>query len=328
MRALSDEEKELVEAWNLSQTEDINIKYIKSGSKEDESIENFLSLLVKSAPHINIQKEQKGENRLPAIVINENIKYSAVPLSNELKPFLKALSQQNNHDINSELSQKVKTNLKKINIPIQLKLFAAEACPHCPVLVEDMIGVAYECKNIELNIIDPTIFTEEATANSVMSVPCLVLDDDFRWTGSVTMEEITDVLANRDSSTLKASNLRRILEDGKASWLTEQMIEKNLIFPEFIKLVIHEIWSVRLGAMVVIEELAEKNIELANTISSSLWDKFSTASIAVKGDILYALGEAGSFEDIVIIEKELKVMESEDLQEAAQDSLEAIKLRI
>ncbi|MCP3900787.1 MAG: hypothetical protein GY707_13850, partial [Desulfobacteraceae bacterium] len=247
-------------------------------------------------------------------------------LSNELKPFLKALSP-NYNDRKSGFSQKVKTNLEKINIPIALKLFAAEGCPHCPIVVENMVNIAYECENIELHIIDPTIFTKEATVNSVMSVPCLILDDDFRWTGSVTMEEVTDVLANRDSSTLKASNLRRILEDGKASWLAEQMIEKDMIFPEFIKLVIHEIWSVRLGAMVVIEELAEKNDTLANRICRNLWKEFSQAPTDVKGDIFYALGEAGSVEDIELIEQELKAIESEDLQEAAKDAVESIRLR-
>ena len=330
MYELSKEEKELIETWNANQKESIEIKYIASGLKEDESIKNFLAILTKSASNIMIQEEKKGENRLTEIVINDNIKYSAIPLSNELKPFLKALSFIN-PDSNSgsrvEFSKKLKANLEKIDIPVRLTLFAAQSCPHCPIVVEDMIDIANECKNIELQIIDPTMFTEEATANSVMSVPCLILDDDFRWTGSVSMEEVTDVLANRDPSTLKASNLRRILEDGKASWLTEQMIEKNMIFPEFIKLVLHEIWSVRLGAMVVIEGLAEVNINLAHKLSPLLWEKFSAASVDVKGDILYALGEAGSIEDKNLIEKELITIDNTDLQEAAKDAIEAIDLR-
>ncbi|MCD4743130.1 MAG: thioredoxin family protein [Desulfobacteraceae bacterium] len=330
MYELNKEEKELIEIWNSNQKENINTKYIASGLKEDESIENFLAILTQSASNLIIQKEKKGTNRLPEILITDNIKYSAIPLSNELKPFLKALSfnnPDNNPGSRVEFSQQLKANLEKIDIPVRLTLFAAQACPHCPIVVEDMIDIANECKNIELQIIDPTMFTEEATANSVMSVPCLILDDDFRWTGSVSMEEVTDVLANRDSSTLKASNLRRILEDGKASWLTEQMIEKNMIFPEFIKLVLHEIWSVRLGAMVVIEELAEVNIKLANQLCPLLWEKFSGAAEDVKGDIFYALGEAGNIEDKNLIEKELITIDSADLKEAAIDAIDTINLR-
>ena len=326
MYKLSNEEKELVEAWDSNQKEKINITYVQADSKEDEIIEHFLSIITETAPNLIVQKKQKSENFLPQIIVTDNIKYSAVPLLSELKPFLKALSLDN-HDTRVEFSQKVKTNLEKINIPVKLKLYVAQACHHCPVVVEDMLDLVKSCENIDLSIIDPTLFTEEAVTNSIMSVPCLILDDDFRWTGSVSLEEVTDVLVNRDSSTLKASNLRRILEDGKASWLTEQMIEKNMIFQEFIKLVTHEIWSVRLGAMVVIEELAENNIELAHNICPMLWKKFSKAPMDVKGDIFYAIGEAGSREDIKLIEKELGAIDTSDLQEAAKDAIETIELR-
>ncbi len=326
MYKFSNQEKELVEAWDSNQKEKINITYVPADSKEDEIIEHFLSIITKAAPNLIVQKKQKSENLLPQIIVSDNIKYSAVPLLSELKLFLKALSLDK-HDTRVEFSQKVKTNLEKINIPVKLKLYVAQACHHCPVVVEDMLDLVKSCENIDLSIIDPTLFTEEAATNSIMSVPCLILDDDFRWTGSVSLEEVTDVLVNRDSSTLKASNLRRILEDGKASWLTEQMIEKNMIFPEFIKLVIHEIWSVRLGAMVVIEELAENNIKLANKICPMLWEKFSKAPMDVKGDIFYAIGEAGSREDIKLIEKELGAIDNADLQEAASDAIETIELR-
>ncbi len=331
MYRFSNEEKKLIEAWNANQKEQISIKYVKGSTKEDEAIENFLSILTQAAPSITIQKEETGENNLPQIIVAENIKYSALPLANELKPFLKALSFDNrdkdNKDKRVEFSQKIKTDLEKIDIPISLKLFAAQACPHCPIVVEEMLDIAHAYENIELIVIDPTMFTEEATANYVMSVPCLILDNDFRWTGSVPIEEVTGVLANRDSSTLTASSLRRILEDGKASWLTEQMIEKDMIFPEFVKLVIHGIWSVRLGAMVVIEELAETKIELANKICPLLWEVFPAAPIDVKGDIFYVIGEAGNLEDVKLIEKELITIETEDLQEAAKDAVEAINLR-
>jgi glutaredoxin len=327
MYKFSTEEKELVEVWNSDQKDKIIIKFIKADSKEDEAIENFLSLLTQSAPNIVIQKGTNKDNFLPQIIITDNIKYSAIPLANELKPFLKALSIAGGNKEN-KLSQKTKVNLENINIPINLKLFAAQACPHCPVMVSDMLDIAGVSENIELDIIDPTMFTQEATVNSVMSVPCLILDNDFRWTGSVSLEEVTDVLANRDPSSLKASSLRRILEDGKASWLTEQMMEKNMIFPEFIKLLLHEIWSVRLGAMVVIEELAEINIELANKICPLLWEIFTSAPMDVKGDIFYAIGETGNIQDMKLIKKELDDVEGEDLREAAQDAIEAIKLRL
>ncbi len=326
MYKLSIKEKDLIKTWNSTHKEPVVIKYIKSGLKEDKSIENFLLILADTVPNLTIKNENKRDNNLPEIKVDDNIIFSSVPLLNELEPFLNALSIKNK-DRKEKLSQKIWTDLERVDIPIKLKLFVAQECPHCPIMVEKMINIASECKNIELHIIDPAIFTEEATANSIMSVPCLVSDDDYRWTGSVPIEEIVDVLINRDVSTLKAVHLRRILEDGKASWLAEQMLAKDMIFPEFTKLVLHEIWSVRLGAIVVIEEIAEVNMKLANTVTPLLWEQFSKAPEDVKGDIFYVMGEAGSIDDKDLIEKELESIETEELQEAGEDAIETIESR-
>ena len=322
----SSEEKALIKTFSLRQKHDIIIKFIESGQKEDKSINNFLSELSDLSPHIQVKTEQKKDNHLPEIVIAENIKYAAVPLAQELEPFLNALLPELVSS-QSILSQKVRKDLKKIEIPVKLKLFVAGECPHCAGFVNNMAAMAHACKNIDVTIIDAALFTKEAARNSIMSVPCLVLDEEFRWTGTIAMEEITHVLADRDPAGLKAENLRTILENGKASWLTRQMIAKNMIFPEFIKLVIHGIWSVRLGAMVVVEELAEKNIELANKICPVLWKQYPSVSMDVKGDILYAIGEAGTSKDIKLIENTIKSSDSPELKEAARDALENIRLR-
>jgi len=326
MYQFTSEERELVIAWNLHQETKVNIKYSKSGLKEDSSIENFLSILSEAAPSVIIDNKPKGENRLPEIIISDHIKYSAIPLAKELRPFLNALSASNNGE-QAKLSEKVQKNLENIDIPLSLTLFVSQTCPHCPILVEGMLDIIRVCNNISLTIIDPTIFTKVAEANSVMSVPCLILNDDFRWTGKVSLEEITDVLVNQDSSNLKAVTLRRILEDGKASWIVEQMIERNMIFPEFIKLAVHELWSVRLGAMVVIEELAENNIDLAQKICPFLWEAFPNAPDDVKGDIFYAIGEAGNLEDLELTEIKLKTIKGSDLRDAAKDAIQTIRLR-
>ena len=116
MYELSKEEREIIKVWNAAQEEIVNITYIESATKDDENIENFLSILAQTASNLNIQKEKKGENSLPEIVITDNIKYSAVPLSNELKPFLKALSFKKHGNSDKKFSEKIIANLKKINI--------------------------------------------------------------------------------------------------------------------------------------------------------------------------------------------------------------------
>ncbi|RLB99077.1 MAG: hypothetical protein DRH90_21035 [Deltaproteobacteria bacterium] len=197
-------------------------------------------------------------------------------------------------------------------------------CPHCPNVVRTIIPMAMICENLHLQIIDGTLFPETAQKDGVMSAPCLILDDDFRWTGEVTAQEIIEIITNRDPSQLSAATLKNILEQGDASWIARQMMEKGKIFDGFIKLLLHETWSVRLGAMVIVEELAETDPKLAAKLCPELIALFDKKEIPVQGDILYVLGEAGNSETKKWINNKIDTLEHQDLIDAANDALETL----
>lgn len=223
------------------------------------------------------------------------------------------------------LSELICSSLATIEVPVELKLYVARHCPHCPGVIRTLIPVAVECKNIHLKIIDGAIHTEEAAQDKIMSVPCLILDNNFRWTGALNLEEVVEMILNRDLSALGTSSLKMILEEGKAGWIARQMLDYHNIFPGFIALINHETWSVRLGAMVVLEEVAEEDPDLAVTIAPSLLKSFSKADIPTQGDILYALGVAG---DHSVKEQLLALIEQishPEVLEAAHEAVEAIE---
>jgi hypothetical protein len=146
---------------------------------------------------------------------------------------------------------------------------------------------------LSIQIIDGTLFPETAQRDKVMSAPCLILDNGFRWTGAVAAEEVLSMITQRDVSSLSSQTLKTILEQGDADWISQEMIQAGTIFQGFIQLLRHDTWSVRLGAMVVVESLAEENPELALKLCSPLIQAFDHSDITVQGDILYALGETG-----------------------------------
>lgn len=227
-----------------------------------------------------------------------------------------------------KLPKVIHDNLASVDLPVELKLYVASQCPHCPEVIRTLIPLAAECKKIHLKIIDGTIYTKEADEDKVMSVPCLILDNGFRWIGAVNPEEVADMVVNRDPSCLTSSSLKMILEEGKAGWIAQQMLEQRAIFSGFIPLLTHETWSVRLGAMVVLEEIAEKNSDLALTIAPTLFKSFGGADIPTQGDILYALGESG---DESVRDKIISLMAQithPEVVEAARAALEAIESRV
>ncbi len=239
------------------------------------------------------------------------------------------------------LSETVMAKLAAIILPVEIKLYIASQCPHCPGAVRTIIPLAAACRYITLKIIDGTIATEEAAADKIMSVPSLIIDNGFRLTGGVVnADEVVDVIVNmvinRDPSSLTTSSLKMILEDGKAQWIAQQMVDHNKMFDAFTGLVTHQIWSVRLGAMVVLESIAEKSPELALSIAPGLMNilisggDFSTAvDIPTQGDILYALGEIGNADTRDEI---IKLMEGQithpDVLEAAKEAVESIESRL
>ncbi len=196
MYQLQDQEKTIILNWNKIQKQNTEIQLVSVQNEHDKSLEQFCDLLEKNISSIQIIKVQSEDGHLPVIKVSDNIFYSAIPLGKELEPFLEALSFANSSAL-PVLSEATQANLLKIVIPVELKLYIAQQCPHCPKMVSSILPLAVACKNIKLKIVDGTLFTQEAQKDNVMSAPCLILDNNFRWTGSVTPEEITDMIVNQ-----------------------------------------------------------------------------------------------------------------------------------
>ncbi|SLM28809.1 putative HAD family hydrolase [Desulfamplus magnetovallimortis] len=317
---LDNNEKNEITQWAASNHKNrLKITLATPEHEQTPFFEAFCNALEEASPDIDIKINKDSNLKLPAIILNENITFHAVPRGKIFSSFIAPPSPS--------FSPRTIENINKIEIPVELKLYIANMCPHCPGVVSTILPLAAASKHINLSIIDGTLFVDQASKDNVMSAPCLILDNDFRWTGSVTQEEVTDMIANRDISSLSTSSLRSILEEGKAELIAAEMTKQNIIFPGFTGLLLHEIWSVRLGAMVVVEELAEKNPDLALKICPKLLQHFDDSDIPTKGDILYALGESG---DLSVKDKIVKLMTKitiPDLIEAAQEAIEAIEER-
>lgn len=311
-----------IQTWGQSIQNEVTIKL--ASTNHDANI-HFLSIgdqLCDLIPLIKIAKTEK-EPTLPGFSLKDNLDFCALPLEKELEPFLETLTHVSGSKLG--IDDKIRTLLDSIDIPVHLKLYIALACPHCPAMVRTVIPLALYCSQIHVQIIDGSLFTEEARKDNVLSAPTLMLDNDFRWTQNIDQQEIIKMIINRDPSQLSAQTLQTVLEQGDAEWITDQMIKKGIIFDGFLKLILHPTWSVRLGAMVVVEDLSEKNPDLAASMCPSLIEFFNTQEATVQGDILYALGEAGTMDTAKWIKKILPSLTHQELIDAAKDALSSLE---
>jgi hypothetical protein len=319
---IPDEEK-LISSINAKISETVKITLFKTEHEINSSFEKFCEKLSRLVPKIRVVKDDGDPQTGPAIGIGNGIRYQAIPTENELEPFLEALVYAD--DKAPAVSPSVKKQLADVQLPAIVKLYVAPQCKFCPGVVRQLLPLPGINSNIHLTIVDCTQFPDAMEANKIKSVPTLILDERFRWTGQIDLTEIISIMNNQDPGALSAASLEMMIADGNAGQLAGMMIEEGQIFQAFYEVLTHYSTFVRLGAMMAMEELIEESPELAVSAITPLWEKFGSVSGPVQGDILYVLGEMGHTDATGAVESVLAGDYSAEVKEAAEEALEKIK---
>jgi hypothetical protein len=322
---MTSQEEKQIRKWNSELSSDIHIGLLVTEDQRSKEFEGFCENLTQLAPRIRVAREEGEPNEPPGIQFGHNLRYHAIPLGTELAPFLEVLSVSDGKA--ASVSASIRDHLTRIKLPALLSLYVSQQCPFCPVTVRHLTPLLALNEFIHLTIIDCTLFPEMAQSNRIQSVPTLLLDEEFRWTGSFGLEEVIEVMTNRDPAKLSSPSLERMLKEGNALRLAQMMLDRQDIFPAFFDLLTHKKWPVRLGAMVAMEHLTSSNPELAARAIDPLWERFHHAEDPVKGDIIYILGESGDRKIAPRIEMILSGAYDAEVKEAAREALEKIGVR-
>jgi glutaredoxin len=313
------EEKQLIKL-NQQLSHDITIGLVASRHTSNKLFHEFCDDLTRLVPKIKISKVEADPQDPPQILIGDALRYQAVPTGYELQPFLEALAALESDSL--KIAEPIKILLKKNKLPASLTVFIAPQCTFCPQMVRRLIALPMTDNKLQLTIIDGTLFPEMAKTRRIRSVPTLLLDDQFRWTGSVPLEELIDTIHTRDPVSLSPASLENIISEGGAGRLAAMMLDAEKLFPAFYDVLTHHKWPIRLGAMVVIEEIADKNPALAAQALSPLWDRFHEASVEIQGDILHVFGEIGDPRSVSWLETVLSGNFDREVKAAAREAVE------
>ncbi len=316
-------EKKQIARFNKHLSKDISIGLTVSQDPRYMLFKEFCDDLLQLAPGIKITYVNDTPELPPQIQVGSGLHYQAVPSGHELQPFLEALTTLGNAS-SRDISGPIDTRLIKDRLPAALSIFIAPHCTFCPTVVRQLIALPLMDDTIQLTIIDGTLFPETAHAHRIQSVPTVLLDDQFRWTGLLPLEDLIDAINSRDPASLGTASLENILKAGQAGRLAAMMAAAGKIFPAFYELLVHEKWPIRLGAMVVMEEIAGGNPALASEVLTFLWDRFQGAPDPIKGDILYMFGEIGNRRAVSWLNHVLTGEYDSEVQAAAGEALEKL----
>jgi len=319
-------DEHLITSWREALTHDLSLICRVSDDERSAGFISFCEGLTRVAPAVHVtRKTLDDEAGLPGIEVSEHLVYHAVPQGPELPPFLDLLSLLDSGK--PRLSEEIMPGLDQLKTPCMLKLFITPQCPFCPKSVKDFTPLPLVNPWVHLKVIDGTLFPEMAAALSIQSAPTLVYDDRMRWTGYVRPQEVLAVTLNQDPSLMSAATMEGILAEGKAGFLAEMMIAEGNLFPALFDLLTHDKWPVRLGAMVVVEEICETDPDLASRCVEPLWQRFPDLDEAVQGDVVYILGQAGDQNTLPRLERILSGPYGDEIREAAREAVDAIKER-
>lgn len=321
---MTPEEKQQIDRLNQALKNTIYLKLRIAEDRQSNELKTFAQELAQRVQKINLSIEQKEAHEPPAMEITPNLIYHAVPHGTEFHPFISILAAVSSQPID----QAQDANDNKSDFPAMFKLYVSGMCPNCPVAVNKLFPLSLQSKAVRIAIIDATWLTELSSADQIRSVPTLILDDQFRWTGSLDMEEILNTIKNRDPAELSTATLATMIADGGAYRLADMMLSDGTIFPAFIDLLVNDAFSIRLGAMAAAEEIADQRLELAVRLVEPLWDRFDAQTDAVKGDIVYVMGLTGDQNTLDILTNHISGGCSEDVKEAAEEAIAEIRSRL
>lgn len=319
---LTELEKKQLGMLNNALTREIKIGLTVSEHPQGQVLREFCDNLVQLVPKIRITREDGSPQQPPQIMIGNGLRYQAVPNGLEMQPFAEALAAIDSNSL--QLTEPIKDQLKLNDLPATLIAFIAPQCTFCPQVIRELIPLAMADIGVQLIVIDGTLFPGIAQRHKIQSVPTILLDEQFRWTGSVPLNEIVDAICTRDPALLGATSLESILKDGQAGHLAAMMLDAQLIFPGFYALLTHDKWPVRLGAMVVMEEIALKAPGIAAEAVTPLWERFEGVTDQIKGDILYLFGEINDRKVTPWLGEVIKGAYDDEVKEAAGEALEKL----
>jgi glutaredoxin len=270
----------------------------------------FAEVLQKNWPQLALSREALAEGQMAYLQIGENLRSAWVPKGEKLGLFLDTLAWASGDKPAPAVA------VDPPDLPAAIRLYLADACPHCHQVLEMLLPLAFVDPLIRLTLIDAQIHAAQSAKDAVRSVPTTLLND-FRWSGTFPLDELLELIRVRSPANLGPAAMEMMLAGGKAEKLAELMLAEDHIFPAFYEVVTHPLWSVRLGALVVVETLAEKAPRLASKMAAPLWERYPRLGTAAKGDLIYLLGEIGA----VALRDELRACYETETDSELRDAL-------
>lgn len=172
------------------------IKCLLDDSKLAHEIESFIKEFATLSDKISYQLNKTEAN--PAMRFYDendnylNISYHGIPGGHEFNSFIIAI--YNAVGPKQPLDANIINAIKEINTPINIKVIVSLSCTMCPDVVMATQRIAVENNNIEAQMFDLAHFPQLKEQYQIMSVPCMIINDQAVYFGKKDTQQIIDII--------------------------------------------------------------------------------------------------------------------------------------
>jgi thiol-disulfide isomerase/thioredoxin len=300
------------------------------GGDEDPFEANLLNVARQiSGVSMNRIKIEEGEGSLlpgkpsltPASGHTRNIHYFAAPEGAELAPFLDLLlwMGSDNEPPQSDSSKAI----EKLAMPYHITVLMAPTCPHCPQVVRAALSLAVRTPSIMVSIVDALKFEDLAQGYKVKSTPTTIIDDGLTLIGRLTGEELAKNLLSLGKNGSLTPILESMIKAGRAEDAAVLLCAREqpqAVLPIYLS----KEFSVRMGALVALEEALERNPRILDPIVEDLMPLLFQEEVGLRGDTAELLGKIGNPAAIPALRKAAEDPDP-DVREAAEEALQLLR---
>lgn len=253
----------------------------------------------------------------------QNVHYLALPEANEVAPFLKALRFVATGE--APFGDDLKRTVGAVRSPAEIQIFVSSFCTNCPRVVETVVAFAALNPMLSAFVIDVQRFAELAERYAVKSVPATVVDRELVLIGQVSPERLSSLLERRGGEDYEREVLRSMLERGLTAEAAER-IREGKGREALVSLFLEPELSTRMGVLVVLGQVLEKDREALTAMVPSLLGLLSHDDARIRGDVADFLGGSGDARAIPHLER-LTQDPDPEVAEAASDALDRLRGR-
>lgn len=159
---------------------------------------NFASLTDKLT--LTVADRNDSSNDAPCVkLFSENdadmgLAFHGIPLGHEFTSFV--LGLYNAAGPGQKIDEPTCRKIKNINTPVNIKILVSLSCTMCPDLVIACQHIAALNPNVRAEVYDINHFDELKKKYNVMSVPCLVINDDKVTFGKKNINQVLALIEN------------------------------------------------------------------------------------------------------------------------------------